>query len=66
MKYSQEGEEQEFFYMPIKTTPTTFRIGGAGKFSDEHLSLGRTQAMLVYAKLHEWLFLNPELEVKQD
>lgn len=66
MENSQDEKEVEFFYLPIKTTQTTFRIGGAGKFSDEHLSLSRTQAMLVYAKLHEWLFLNPKLEVKQD
>jgi hypothetical protein len=51
-----ERQDSEVVYVPIKTTPTTFRIGGGGKFGEEKVKLNRTAAMVVYAELHKWLF----------
>ena len=48
-------EKEEYHYLSTKTTKATFTINGCGKFEDEKKHLSRTEAMLLYVKLHTWL-----------
>lgn len=48
-------ENKEYYYLSTKTTKATFTINGCGKFKDEKKHLSRTEAMLLYVKLHTWL-----------
>jgi len=48
-------ENKEYIYLSTKTTKDTFTINGCGKFESEKKHLSRTEAMLLYVKLHTWL-----------
>jgi hypothetical protein len=48
-------EDKKYHYLSTKTTKATFTINGCGKFEDEKKHLSRTEAMLLYVKLHTWL-----------
>jgi hypothetical protein len=51
-------ENKRYHYLSTRTTKNTFTINGCGKFEDEKKHLSKTEAMLLYAKLHTWLMLN--------
>jgi hypothetical protein len=46
---------KEHHYLSTNTTKETFTINGCGKFESEKKHLSRTEAMLLYVKLHTWL-----------
>jgi hypothetical protein len=48
-------ENKEYIHLSTKTTNDTFTINGCGKFESEKKHLSRTEAMLLYVKLHTWL-----------
>jgi hypothetical protein len=48
-------ETKEYYYLSTKTTKDTFTINGCGKFESEKKHLSKTEAMLLYVKLHNWL-----------
>jgi hypothetical protein len=51
----KETEDKEYYYLSTRTTKDTFTINGCGKFEAEKKHLSRTEAMLLYVKLHTWL-----------
>jgi len=55
---------KEHIYLSTKTTKDTFTINGCGKFEDEKKHLSRTEAMLLYVKLHNWLMEDKQQEIK--
>jgi hypothetical protein len=44
--------DKEYIHL---STKETFTINGCGKFESEKKHLSRTEAMLLYVKLHTWL-----------
>jgi hypothetical protein len=46
---------KKYYQLSTKTTKDTFTINGCGKFEAEKKHLSRTEAMLLYVKLHTWL-----------
>ena len=61
---TQQEENKELIYLSTSSTKDTFTIYGCGKFHEEKKNLSHTEAILLYAKLHEWLI--GEEEVKQE
>jgi hypothetical protein len=59
-----QEENKELIYLSTSSTKNTFTIYGCGKFNEEKKVLSHTEAILLYAKLHEWLI--GEEEVKQE
>ena len=59
-----QEENKELIYLSTSSTKDTFIIYGCGKFNEEKKILSHTEAILLYAKLHEWLI--GEEEVKQE
>ena len=53
-------ETKEYYYLSTKTTKDTFTINGCGKFEAEKKHLSKTEAMLLYVKLHNWLMENKD------
>jgi hypothetical protein len=51
---------KEYYYLSTKTTKDTFTINGCGKFEAEKKHLSKTEAMLLYVKLHNWLMENKD------
>jgi hypothetical protein len=51
---------KEYYYLSTKTTKDTFTINGCGKFEAEKRHLSKTEAMLLYVKLHNWLMENKQ------
>ena len=51
---------KEYYYLSTKTTKDTFTINGCGKFESEKKHLSKTEAMLLYVKLHNWLMENKD------
>jgi hypothetical protein len=51
---------KEYYYLSTKTTKDTFTINGCGKFEAEKKHLSKTEAMLLYVKLHTWLMENKD------
>ena len=48
-------ENKKYIYLSTRATVNTFTINGCGKFEDEKKHLSKTEAMLLYVKLHNWL-----------
>ena len=48
-------DNKEYIYLSTNTTNDTFTINGCGKFDDEKKHLSKTEAMLLYVELHNWL-----------
>lgn len=46
---------KEYIYLSTNTTEDIFTISGCGKFASEKKHLSRTEAMLLYINLHNWL-----------
>jgi hypothetical protein len=46
---------KEYYQLSTRTTKDTFTINGCGKFESEKKHLSKTEAMLLYVKLHNWL-----------
>ena len=61
---TQQEENKELICLSTSSTKDTFTIYGCGKFNEEKKILSHTEAILLYAKLHEWLI--GEEEVKQE
>ena len=59
-----QKESKELIDLSTSSTKDTFTIYGCGKFNEEKKILSHTEAILLYAKLHEWLI--GEEEVKQE
>jgi hypothetical protein len=53
-------ENKEYIHLSTKTTKDTFTINGCGKFEAEKKHLSKTEAMLLYVKLHNWLMENKD------
>jgi hypothetical protein len=51
----KETEDKEYIHLSTKTTKDTFTIYGCGKFNEEKKHLSKTEAMMLYVKLHNWL-----------
>jgi hypothetical protein len=58
-------ENKEYIYLSTRTTKDTFTINGCGKFEAEKKHLSRTEAMLLYVKLHNWLMEDKQQENEQ-
>jgi hypothetical protein len=56
---------KEYIYLSTKTTKDTFTINGCGKFEAEKKHLSRTEAMLLYVKLHTWLMEDKQQDNEQ-
>ena len=48
-------ENKEYIHLSTSTTKNTFTINGCGKFEAEKKHLSKTEAMMLYVKLHNWL-----------
>ena len=57
-----QEENKELIYLSTSSTKDTFTIYGCGKFNEEKKILSHTEAILLYAKLHEWLIGKEELK----
>jgi hypothetical protein len=57
-------ENKELIYLSTSSTNDTFTIYGCGKFNEEKKILSHTEAILLYAKLHEWLIGEEEVKEK--
>jgi hypothetical protein len=64
MILTPKEKEVELIYLSTSSTKDTFTINGCGKFEDEKKHLSKSEALLLYVKLHEWLI--SEEEVKQE
>jgi len=53
-------KNKKIIHLPMTFTKEYFTIGACGKFQDEKKILCKTEAALLYAKLHQFLF--PENE----
>jgi len=51
----KETEDKEYIHLSTSTTKNTFTIYGCGKFNEEKKHLSKTEAMLLYVRLHTWL-----------
>ena len=51
----KETEDKEYNYLSTSTTKNTFTINGCGKFEAEKKHLSRSDALLLYVRLHTWL-----------
>ena len=57
-----QEENKELIYLSTSSTKDTFTIYGCGKFNEEKKILSHTEAILLYAKLHEWLIGKEEVK----
>jgi hypothetical protein len=57
-----EQESKELIYLSTSFTKDTFTIYGCGKFNETKKILSHTEALLLYAKLHEWLIADKEIK----
>jgi hypothetical protein len=64
MILTPKEKKVELIYLSTSSTKDTFTINGCGKFEDEKKHLSKSEALLLYVKLHEWLI--SEEEVKQE
>jgi len=51
----KETEDKEYIHLSTSTTKDTFTIYGCGKFNEEKKHLSRSDALLLYVRLHTWL-----------
>jgi hypothetical protein len=57
-----QEEPKELIYLSTSSTKDTFTIYGCGKFNETKKILSHTEALLLYAKLHEWLIADKEIK----